>query len=177
MHKLMKSKNIYFFELFHAIFCFDSDFNIDIFENMLLNPNGEYQFMISLVRQEENEDGSHDIINGVISNKKGIIIKDLSYGTWLIQESDDIYFDLVEIVSLDDPEIMTPGVTFEKTDAGYMLTIDEDIDSSTEYSLKFINEIEPERFYEDKDSEINLFNGAPIIEEQSILNKLINFFK
>lgn len=149
----------------------------EAFKNMQLDPNGEYQFMISLIKQEENEDGSHDIINGVISNKKGIVINDLSYGTWLITESDDTYFDLVEIISLDDPEIMTPGVTFEKTDAGYILTIDENIDSATEYSLKVINEIEPERFYEDKDSEINLFNGAPIIEEQSILNKLINFFK
>ena len=101
----------------------------EAFENMLLDPNGEYQFMISLVRQEENEDGSHDVINGVISNKKGLVIKDLSYGTWLIKETDDTYFDLVEIISMDDPEITTPDVTFEKTDAGYMLTIDEDIDS------------------------------------------------
>lgn len=149
----------------------------EAFKNMQLDPNGEYQFMISLIKQEENEDGSHDIINGVISNKKGIVIKDLSYGTWLIQESDDTYFDLVEIVSLDDPEIMTPGVTFEKTDAGYMLTIDEDIDSATEYSIRVINEIEPERFYEDKDSEENLFNGTPIVEENSVLDKLIEFFK
>lgn len=149
----------------------------EAFENMQLDPNGEYQFMISLVKQEENEDGSHDVINGVISNKRGIVIKDLSYGTWLIQESDDTYFDLVEIVSLADPEITTPGITFEKTDAGYMLTINEDIDSSTEYSLKVINEIEPERFYEDKDSEVNLFNGTPLVEEQSLLDKLINFFE
>lgn len=149
----------------------------EAFENMQLDPNGEYQFMISLVKQEANEDDSHDIINGVISNKKGLVIKDLSCGTWLIQESDDTYFDLVEIISLDDPEIMTPGVTFEKTDAGYMLTINEDIDSATEYSLKVINEIEPERFYEDKDSEVNLFNGTPLVEEQSLLDKLINFFE
>ena len=149
----------------------------EAFENMLLDPNGEYQFMISLVRQEENEDGSHDVINGVISNKRGIVIKDLSYGTWLIQELDDTYFDLVEIISLADPEITTPGVTFEKTDAGYILTINEDIDSATEYSLKVINEIEPERFYEDKDSEVNLFNGTPLVEEQSLLDKLINFFE
>lgn len=149
----------------------------EAFKNMQLDPNGEYQFMISLIKQEENEDGSHDIINGVISNKKGIVIKDLSYGTWLIQESDDTYFDLVEIVSLDDPEIMTPGVTFEKTDAGYMLTIDEDIDSATEYSLKVINEIEPKKYYEDKDSETNIFKGIPIIEEQSLVDKLINIFE
>lgn len=149
----------------------------EAFENMQLDPNGEYQFMISLVKQEENEDGSHDVINGVVSNKKGIVIKDLSYGTWLITESDDTYFDLLEIISLDDPEIMTPGVTFEKTDAGYMLTINEDIDSATEYSLKVINEIEPERFYENKDSEVNIFKGTPLIEEQSLLDKLINFFE
>ena len=149
----------------------------EAFKNMQLDPNGEYQFMISLIKQEENEDGSHDIINGVISNKKGIVIKDLSYGTWLIQESDDTYFDLVEIVSLDDPEIMTPGVTFEKTDAGYMLTIDEDIDSATEYSLKVINEIEPKKYYEDKDYETNIFKGIPIIEEQSLVDKLINIFE
>ena len=58
-----------------------------------------------------------------------------------------------------------------------MLTINEDIDSATEYSLKVINEIEPERFYEDKDSEVNLFNGTPLVEEQSLLDKLINFFE
>ena len=149
----------------------------EAFENMLLNPDGEYQFMISLIKQEENEDGSHDIINGVISNKRGIVIKDLSYGTWLIKETDDTYFDLVEIISLDDPEIMTPGVTFEKTDAGYMLTIDENIDSATEYSLKVINEIEPKKYYEDKDSETNIFKGIPIIEEQSLVDKLINIFE
>ena len=137
----------------------------EAFENMQLDPNGEYQFKISLVKQEENEDDSHDVINGVISNKKGIIIKDLSYGTWLIKETDDTYFDLVEIISMDDPEITTPGVTFEKTDAGYMLTIDENIDSATEYSLKIINEIEPERFYEDKDSEVNIFKEALLVEK------------
>ena len=149
----------------------------EAFENMLLDPNGEYQFMISLVKQEENEDGSHDVINGVISNKKGLVIKDLSYGTWVISETDDIYFDFVDMIAVENPEIMTPGVTFEKTDAGYILTIDEDIDSATEYSLKVINEIEPERFYEDKESEVNLFKGAPLIEEQSLLDKLIEFFK
>lgn len=137
----------------------------EAFENMQLDPDGEYQFMISLVRQEENEDGSHDVINGIISNKKGIVINDLSYGTWLITESDDTYFDLVEIISMDDPEIMTPGVTFEKTDAGYMLTIDENIDLATEYSIKVINEIEPERFYEDKDAEINIFKETLLVEE------------
>lgn len=149
----------------------------EAFESMQLDPDGEYQFMISLVRQEENEDGSHDVINGIISNKKGIVINDLSYGTWLITESDDTYFDLVEIISMDDPEIMTPGVTFEKTDAGYMLTIDENIDSATEYSLKVINEIEPKKYYEDKDSETNIFKGIPIIEEQSLVDKLINIFE
>ena len=132
---------------------------------MQLDPNGEYQFKISLVKQEENKDGSHDVINGVVSNKRGIVIKDLSYGTWLIQESDDTYFDLVEIISMDNPEITTPGVTFEKTDAGYILTIDENIDSATEYSLKVINEIEHERFYEDKDSEVNIFKETILVEE------------
>ena len=137
----------------------------EAFENMQLDPNGEYQFKISLVKQEENKDGSHDVINGVVSNKRGIVIKDLSYGTWLIQESDDTYFDLVEIISMDNPEITTPGVTFEKTDAGYILTIDENIDSATEYSLKVINEIEHERFYEDKDSEVNIFKETILVEE------------
>ena len=129
----------------------------EAFENMQLDPNGEYQFMISLVKQEENEDGSHDVINGVISNKKGLVIKDLSYGTWLITESDDTYFDLVEMIPNNDEEIIIEGVTLEKTDKGYVLTISDDLSGDVEFNIKVTNKIEPNRPYEDKEEKENLF--------------------
>lgn len=151
----------------------------DDFENLKLDPNAEYNFQITLEKQEANEDGSHDIVHGLLSNKKGLTIKGLTVGSWLISEADDNYFDFVDIVSTMDPDIEVKGVTFEKTDAGYLLTITEDLDPDidTIYSLKVINKIEPERHYEETDSEINLFNATPVVEEQSLLQKFFSLFE
>lgn len=139
----------------------------EAFENLKLDPNAEYNFQITLEKQEANEDGSHDIVHGLLSNKKGLIIKGLTVGSWLISEADDNYFDFVDIVSTMDPDIKLKGVTFEKTDAGYLLTITEDLDPDidTIYSLKVINKIEPESYYEEKDEKVNLFNGTPVVEQ------------
>lgn len=128
----------------------------EAFENMKLNPNAEYLFPITLIKQEENEDGSHDTVKGVLSNKTHLTIDKLTFGSWLISESDDIYFDFVDIISNTQEDI--DGITFEKTDNGYLLTISEDVEEDMSYSLKVINEIEPNRPYEDKDDKTNMFS-------------------
>lgn len=147
------------------------------FKNLGLDPEAEYIFKISLVKQEANEDGTHDIVNALLSSKDGLSIKNLNYGSWLITEIDDNYFDFVDIVSTIDEEILVEGVKFEKTEDGYLLTISEDVDTDTIYSLKVINQIEPEKFFEENESKQNIFQVNTTVAEQSFLDKLIEFFK
>ena len=63
----------------------------------------------------------------------------------------------MDFTNYNDPEIVIEGVTFEKTDQGYIITVSEDLTENIEFNIKVTNEIEDERFYEDKDNKENLF--------------------
>ena len=150
----------------------------EAFENMGLDPNGTYNFQITLVRN--NEDGSQSEVTGVVTNKTNLVISSLEEGTWLIKESDDPYFDFVSMVEDNDSEFTTPGVTFEETDEGYVLVVDEDVDADAMFTIKVTNEIEPDRHYEDKEDKTNLFSTQEeetTPEPTSLLDKLIDLFE
>lgn len=150
----------------------------EAFENMGLDPNGTYNFQITLVRN--NEDGSQSEVTGVVTNKTNLVISSLEEGTWLIKESDDPYFDFVSMVEDNDSEFTTPGVTFEETDEGYVLVVDEDVDADAMFTIKVTNEIEPDRHYEDKEDKTNLFSTQEeetTPESASLLDKLIDLFE
>ena len=130
----------------------DSDF-----ENMLLDKAEERNFKITLTSLTANEDGSYNQITGLLSSAQGLILSKVPIGTYLITESDDIYFDFVEMIPNNDEEIIIEGVTLEKTDKGYVLTISDDLSGDVEFNIKVTNKIEPNRPYEDKEEKENLF--------------------
>ena len=130
----------------------DSDF-----ENMLLDKAEERNFKITLTSLTANEDGSYNQITGLLSSTQGLTLSKVPIGTYLITESDDIYFDFVEMVPNNDEELIIDGVTLEKTDKGYVLTISDDLSGDVEFNIKVTNKIEPNRPYEDKEEKENLF--------------------
>lgn len=130
----------------------DSDF-----ENMLLDKAEERNFKITLTSLTANEDGSYNQITGLLSSTQGLTLSKVPIGTYLITESDDIYFDFVEMVPNNDEELIIDGVTLEKTDKGYVLTISDDLSGDVEFNIKVTNKIEPDRPYEDKEEIENLF--------------------
>lgn len=148
----------------------------EAFEKLGLDPDGTYSFKLNFKALEPNENEEYVDINAVISNKGTTVVK-LPVGSYLITEADDNYFDFVDIVSTMDPEIIVDGVTFEKTEQGYVITVTDDVQDDSFYTLKVTNEIEPERHYEETDSEINLFNATPVVEEQSLLQKFFSLFE
>lgn len=44
-----------------------------------------------------------------------------------------------------------------KLQEGYIITVSEDLTENIEFNIKVTNQIEPDRFYEDKHSKENLF--------------------
>ena len=106
-----------------------------------------YKFQITLTNQETG-----DIIQGILDSKTGLQIKEIPIGTYLITESDDMYFDFVDM-TVD----MVDAITFENTENGYLLTIDNTISEDTTFEITDNNKIEPDRPYEDKKVKINLF--------------------
>lgn len=130
----------------------DSDF-----ENMLLDKAEERNFKITLTSLTANEDGSYNQITGLLSSTQGLTLSKVPIGTYLITESDDIYFDFVEMVPNNNEEIIIEGVTLEKTAQGYVLTISDDLSGDVEFNIKVTNKIEPDRPYEDKEEIENLF--------------------
>lgn len=130
----------------------DSDF-----ENMLLDKAEERNFKITLTSLTANEDGSYNQITGLLSSTQGLTLSKVPIGTYLITESDDIYFDFVEMIPNNDEELIIEGVTLEKTDQGYVLTISDDLSGDVEFNIKVTNKIEPDRPYEDKEEIENLF--------------------
>lgn len=130
----------------------DSDF-----ENMLLDKAEERNFKITLTSLTANEDGSYNQITGLLSSTQGLTLSKVPIGTYLITESDNIYFDFVEMVPNNDEEIIIEGVTLEKTAQGYVLTISDDLSGDVEFNIKVTNKIEPDRPYEDKEEIENLF--------------------
>lgn len=150
----------------------------EAFENMGLDPNGTYSFMLNFKALTPNENDEYVDINAVIDNKNTTIVK-LPVGSYLITEADDSYFDFVDIISTMDPEIIVDGVTFEKTEQGYVITVTDDVMDDSFYTLKVTNEIEPDRTYEEKDNAENLFKASttPAADEpKGIIEFFANLF-
>ena len=127
------------------------------FENLKLNKADEQIFMIRLTSLTANDDGTYNQVTGLLSSTQGLVITQIPIGTYLLEELGDNYFDFVEFTDNNDPEIIIEGVTFEKTDQGYIITVSEDLTENIEFNIKVTNEIESKRFFEDKNNEENLF--------------------
>ena len=119
----------------------------EAFDKMNLNKDDAYKFQITLTNQETG-----DIIQGILDSKTGLQIKEIPIGTYLIKESDDMYFDFVDMTA-----DTVDGITFENTEDGYILSIDNTISEDTTFEITVNNKIEPDRPYEDKKEKINLF--------------------
>ena len=122
------------------------------FENMKLDKSDTFKFQITLTNQETG-----DIVTGVLDSKNGLTFGLLPVGTYVVTESDDNYFDFIEMVDGNDPEIIIEGITFEKVGNDYILTIIEDVEEDISFQINVTNEIEDKRFYEEKHNKENLF--------------------
>lgn len=127
------------------------------FENLKLNKADEHIFMIRLTSLTANDDGTYNQVAGLLSSTQGLVITQIPIGTYLLEELGDNYFDFVEFTNNNDPEIIIEGVTFEKTDQGYIITVSEDLAETVEFNIKVTNKTEDERFYEEKYNKGNLF--------------------
>lgn len=127
------------------------------FENLKLNKANEHVFMIRLTSLTQNDDGTYNQVTGLLSSTQGLVITQIPIGTYLLEELGDNYFDFVEFTNNNDPEIIIEGVTFEKTDQGYIITVSEDLAETIEFNIKVTNKTEDKRFYEDKNNKENLF--------------------
>ena len=127
------------------------------FENMNLNKTDDYIFAIRLTSLTANDDGTYNQVTGLLSSNTGLIISQIPIGTYLLEELGDNYFDFVEFTNNNDPEIVINGVTFEKANQGYIITVSEGLSETIEFNIKVTNEIEDERFYEEKHNKENLF--------------------
>ena len=127
------------------------------FENMKLDRAAQQTFMIRLTSLTENDDGTYNQVTALLKSNQELIISQIPVGTYLLEELGDNYFDFVDFTDNNDPENIINGVTFERTDQGYIITVSEDLAGNVEFNIKVTNEIEPERFYEDKDNKENLF--------------------
>lgn len=117
------------------------------FEKMQLKKDDAYKFHITLTNKDTG-----DIIKGILDSKAGLTISDIPIGTYLITESDDMYFDFVDMKANN-----TDGVSLEKSDDGYILMISDTISVDTDFEITVNNRIEPDRPYEDKKEKVNLF--------------------
>ena len=136
------------------------------FENMKLDKASQQSFMIRLTDLAANEDGSYNQITALLKSDQELIISQIPIGTYLLEELGDNYFDFVDFTNNNDPEIIIEGVTLEKALIGYILTVSEDLSENIEFNIKVTNEIEPNRFYEDKNSQENLFLKNKIEENE-----------
>jgi len=119
----------------------------DAFKRFKLDKNAKYDFKVSLKNQATGE-----VIKAVIDNKNTLTIKDIPFGTYLITEEDDMYFDFVSMIA-----DTVDGVTFTESNDGYLLTIGESVKDDIIVSITVNNKIEPDRPYEDKEEKENLF--------------------
>ena len=127
------------------------------FENMKLDRADTQTFMIRLTSLTANDDGSYDQLTALLKSDQELIISQIPVGTYLLEELGDNYFDFVEFTENNEEDIVIEGVTFERTEQGYIITVSEDLTEAIEFNIKVTNEIEPERFYEDKENKENLF--------------------
>lgn len=116
-----------------------------------------------------------DIISVQIDNKNTVTVREVPIGTYVITEKDDMYFDFVSMETLNSVE----GITFEKVDSDYILTITENVSEEETLQIKVNNKIESDRPYEDKKERVNLFDWTSDenSEEASLLSRIANFFK
>ena len=129
----------------------------EAFKNMNLNKTNNQVFKIRLTSLTANDDGSYNQITALLNSNQELVITQIPVGTYLLEELGDNYFDFVDFTDNNDPEIIIEGVTFERTDQGYIITVSENLAETVEFNIKVTNEIEDERFYEDKDNKENLF--------------------
>ena len=127
------------------------------FENMKLDKADTQTFMIRLTSLTANDDGSYNQVTALLKSNQELIISQVPAGTYLLEELGDNYFDFVEFTENNGEDIVIEGVTFERTNQGYIITVSEDLTEAIEFNIKVTNEIEDERFYEDKDNKENLF--------------------
>ena len=127
------------------------------FENMKLDKAAQQLFMLRLTDLTANEDGSYNQITALLKSNQELIISQIPVGTYLLEELGDNYFDFVEFTDNNDSEIIIEGVTFERTNQGYIITVSENLSETIEFNIKVTNKTEDERFYEDKDNKENLF--------------------
>ena len=135
------------------------------FENMKLKKVNPQTFMIRLTSLTENDDGGYNQITALLRSNQELIISKIPIGTYLLEELDDNYFDFVDFVENNDSEIIVEGITFERTNQGYIITVSEDLTENIEFNIKVTNETEPFRPYEDKDNKENLFLKNKIEED------------
>ena len=135
------------------------------FENMKLDKTEQQTFMIRLTDLTANEDGSYNQVTALLKSDQELIISQIPIGTYLLEELGDNYFDFVEFVENNEEGIIIEGVTFERTDQGYIITVSEDLTENIEFNVRVTNEIEPFRSYEDKENKENLFLKNKIEED------------
>ena len=116
------------------------------FENLKLDPNGEYAFQMNVVN------GNYRI-HGIVTNRQNLTFAEVPIGTYVVTETKDFKFDFVQMQALNS----IAGVTFEKVGNQYILTVGEDITDRSTLLVKVTNEIRPDAYYDGKDDKVNLF--------------------
>ena len=127
------------------------------FENMKLDKIEPQLFVLRLTSLTANDNGLYNQVTAVLNSTQELIISQIPAGTYLLEELNDNYFNFIEFTDNNDSEIIINGVTLEQTNQGCIITISEDIAENIEFNIKVTNEIENERFYEDKNNKENLF--------------------
>ena len=142
----------------------------EAFEKLQLKKDDFYKFQVSMKNTETNE-----TISVPIGNKNTVTVREVPIGTYTITEKDDMYFDFVSMEALNSVE----GVTFEKVEGNYVLTITDAASDEETLQIEVNNKIEPDRPYEDKKERVNLFDysSGKDSEEASLLSRIANFFK
>ena len=116
------------------------------FENLKLDPNGEYAFQMNVVN------GNYRI-HGIVTNRQNLTFAEVPIGTYVVTETKDFKFDFVQMQALNS----IAGVTFEKIGNQYILTVGEDITDRSTLLVKVTNEVRPDAYYDGKDDKVNLF--------------------
>jgi membrane protein insertase Oxa1/YidC/SpoIIIJ len=101
---------------------------------MKLNKADSQTFMIRLTSLIANDDGSYNQVTALLKSSQELIISQIPIGTYLLEELNDNYFDFVGFEENNGEDIIINGVTFERTDQGYVLTISEDLTENVEFN-------------------------------------------
>ena len=118
----------------------------EAYDNLKLDPNGEYEFQMNLVN-------SNYKVHGIVTNKEDLVIMELPVGSYVVTESRDPYFDFVSMQALNS----VAGVTFTQENGNYILNVTEDIMGDEVLTIQVTYEILPDAYYNSKDEKINLF--------------------